>query len=178
MTAAEGCAGALDRRPCGRAAPAARTPTDDNALYRFLAENTGDVIVRLDLEGRLLYASPAAKDLFGYAPEDLVGTLSLDLVHSDDAEALRSKLAALAAGQSDRLTASCRARRRDGAWAWIETNFRLVRAPSGRPREVIGSPATSPSASGWRTGSASRRRSRRWVSSRAASPTTSTISSS
>jgi PAS domain S-box-containing protein len=138
MTAAEDCAGALDRRPCGRAAPAARTPTDDNALYRFLAENTGDVIVRLDLEGRLLYASPAAKDLFGYAPEDLVGTLSLDLVHSDDAEALRSKLAALAAGPSDRLTASCRARRRDGAWAWIETNFRLVRAPSGRPREVIG----------------------------------------
>src|SRR3712207_5792583 len=119
-------------------APAEDQPDESHALYRFLAENTGDVIVRSDLAGRSLYVSPAASDLYGCAPADLVGTHILDSVHPDDAIGLRSRITTLARGTVDRITASYRARRHDGTWAWVETNFRLVRAASGKPREIVG----------------------------------------
>ncbi len=113
-------------------------PDESHALYRFLAENTGDVIVRSDLAGRSLYVSPAASDLYGCPPADLVGTHILDCVHPDDAIGLRSRITTLARGTVDRVTASYRARRHDGTWVWVETNFRLVRAASGKPREIVG----------------------------------------
>ncbi len=128
----------LRRRRNGNGAADPLKPTGENeALYRFLAENTGDLIVRSDLQGLLLYVSPASRDLFGCAPADLVGTRSLDAVHPEDAETFRSRTSALAMGASDRVTASYRARRRDGTWVWVETNFRLVRAQTGEPREII-----------------------------------------
>jgi PAS domain S-box-containing protein len=118
--------------------PAAGAADGGDALYRFLAENTGDVIVRCSLEGHLLYVSPAAHDLFGRAPSDLLGARILDLVHPDSSGSLGARIAALASGTSDRATASYRARRQDGAWIWVETGFRLVRTPAGEPQEIVG----------------------------------------
>src|SRR5213075_1490860 len=53
------------------------------AKYRRIAESTVDLIAQSDLEGRLTYVSPSCSSL-GFAPERLVGSLSVDGLHPDD----------------------------------------------------------------------------------------------
>ena len=69
---------------------------DSEARYRFLAENTSDIIVRASMAGTLLYVSPAVRAL-GYEPEALVGTSAHLLVHADDLQQFLANMAALEA---------------------------------------------------------------------------------
>jgi PAS domain S-box-containing protein len=57
----------------------------DRAEYRFRAfvEHASDMIICLDADGRLLYASPAAERITGHRPEDYVGTIPVQLFHPD-----------------------------------------------------------------------------------------------
>jgi PAS domain S-box-containing protein len=51
--------------------------------YRLLADSTTDVIVWSELDTTRRYVSPAARNVFGYEPEELLGTRPLDFVHPD-----------------------------------------------------------------------------------------------
>lgn len=66
----------------GRAAEAALAKSE--ALYRLLGENATDMIGRTSLDGVRRYVSPAARDVLGYEPEELIGLHTADLVHPDD----------------------------------------------------------------------------------------------
>ncbi|HPO14116.1 MAG TPA: PAS domain S-box protein [Candidatus Hydrogenedentes bacterium] len=43
------------------------------ARYRSLVDNSGDIVWRMDLQGRFTFVSSAAKALAGYDPEELLG---------------------------------------------------------------------------------------------------------
>ena len=90
--------------------------------YPHLVAAWGDVTTVVDLDGRYLYCSAAAKDVFGWEPGELVGTCEDDFVHPDD-------VAALFGGRSERallgpLTTSYRFRCRDGSYRWVEATSR------------------------------------------------------
>ena len=42
--------------------------------FRFLAENTGDVVM-LSRDGRIEWISPAVRTMLGWEPEDLIGAV-------------------------------------------------------------------------------------------------------
>ena len=50
--------------------------------YRLLAEHVRDVIYALDAEGRFTYVNPRAKEILGYAAEDLLGRYFTDILTS------------------------------------------------------------------------------------------------
>ncbi len=52
--------------------------------FRLLAENATDVVFRTDISGTIQWASAATTAVLGRAPEDLVGTLVMDLVDPRD----------------------------------------------------------------------------------------------
>ena len=45
-----------------------------------------DAVCVVDPDGRFLYVSAAAKTIFGYTPEEMVGLQMIDLVHPSDRE--------------------------------------------------------------------------------------------
>ncbi|HLY60848.1 MAG TPA: response regulator [Terriglobia bacterium] len=53
--------------------------------FRLIAENIGDLIAVLDLEGKRLYNSPSYKDILG-DPAALRGSLSFNEIHPEDRE--------------------------------------------------------------------------------------------
>ncbi|MDO9224505.1 MAG: PAS domain S-box protein [Pseudomonadota bacterium] len=61
---------------------------EQEAFFRLIAENMGDLVAVLDLEGRRLYNSPSYGKLFG-DPEALKGTDSFAEIHPDDQERVR-----------------------------------------------------------------------------------------
>jgi PAS domain S-box-containing protein len=112
--------------------------TASEARYRLLAENTSDVIIRADLEGTLLYVSPACRAM-GYEPEDLIGTSATRLVHPDDLQRFELNSAPLYAGEAPDPSANRQHRylTGDGRWIWLEGNPHFVRDAEGRPIEIV-----------------------------------------
>lgn len=97
--------------------------------YRWLAESTTDLISRHARDGTFLYASQAARDLLGYAPQELIGVSAYDLFHPSDLADLLNK--------SPRVyyhdgfyQQTYRFRAKDGRYVWFETTSRTRRDPT------------------------------------------------
>ncbi|MGH2366569.1 MAG: putative bifunctional diguanylate cyclase/phosphodiesterase [Chloroflexota bacterium] len=86
------------------------------AHFRSLVANATEVIAIVDAAGTLRYQSPAAERVWGYAPEQLTGTNTHDLVHPDDRAAAQALFAQVLAGSGTTLTAELRLRHANGTW--------------------------------------------------------------
>lgn len=64
------------------------TLVEREAEFRALAEGSRDAILRLDAMGIIRYASPAARVLFQYEPQQLVGRHVAELAANDDVPTL------------------------------------------------------------------------------------------
>ena len=101
---------------------------DSDARYRVIAENARDIVVQMDRDARILYASPSVQ-MMGFSPEEVIGRRGPDFVHGDDLQRLLDNTAyVLKGGQSDAAQdRRYRFRRKDGGYRWYEGNpSRLV----------------------------------------------------
>ncbi len=69
--------------------------------YRLLADNVTDVIVRYDLDGCIVYASPSVRQ-YGFRPEDIVGGPVGELVHPGDRAIARQSFVDVMEGRPGR----------------------------------------------------------------------------
>src|SRR5207248_159917 len=88
--------------------------------FRSLVQNASDLIAILDSAGRVGYASPAVRSLWGQAPEQVHGMNVLDLVHPDERSSAEVYLANLLAVPSSTLSTELRLRHSDGSWRDFE----------------------------------------------------------
>ena len=110
---------------------------DAQSAFESIAAQTGDVIVRVNLQGILTYVSPAIR-LHGLKPEDLIGTSGIGLFHPEDQLKIIATTAALLRGESmSSQTLERRFRNADGAWVWAEGSPTLRRDSEGNPIEII-----------------------------------------
>jgi diguanylate cyclase (GGDEF)-like protein/PAS domain S-box-containing protein len=118
---------------------AERQLAKSEARYRHLADNSTDMIFKLDMQFVRQYVSPASLEILGYAPEELVGMKPVNMVHPEDASRVTEAYQALANGL-DRTSVINRIRHRDGRWLWVEAEMRLVRdTGTGSPLCILGS---------------------------------------
>ena len=92
--------------------------------YRNLVEEVSDVVYAADREGLTTYVSPAAKRIYGYEPESLVGRGFVGLLHPDDVALVTGALSEALLGRRDavdhRLLAA------DGTVRWVRNQVRLI----------------------------------------------------
>ncbi|HEY9216575.1 MAG TPA: PAS domain S-box protein [Phenylobacterium sp.] len=102
---------------------AARNP---DALDRLIAENTLDIVLQFDRDGRILYASPSCRAA-GYAPEEMIGHLGAAFIHPDEVERLLANTRDLADGFNDPTrNRRYRVRMKNGGYRWYEGNPSLT----------------------------------------------------
>ncbi len=87
--------------------------------FRALIEKSSDGIALVDGTGRMLYLSPSIKEVQGYSPEELLGRNAFELMHPDDQELTRTRLAELLRGTRS-VSAEYRFRHKDGSWPWFK----------------------------------------------------------
>ncbi len=100
----------------------ARSLQKSERLYRMLAENMTDLIVRYDAETRISFASPAGGALLGRDPRSLAQTSIADLVHPEDRAAVIAKLSAWDLSEDVHSGIECRLAHANGEWVWVEAN--------------------------------------------------------
>jgi diguanylate cyclase (GGDEF)-like protein/PAS domain S-box-containing protein len=107
------------------------------SLHRLVTENSRDVIIVADFDGKRSYVSSAVQSMFGWNPEEATAHTALQLVHPEDlykAEAARRELQS---GSEDALV-ECRIRKANGEYLWVEAALRLIRDPStGLPSGIL-----------------------------------------
>ncbi len=106
-------------------------PVDDAALAAFAAEACPDVMVVVDPDGAVRWASASVQRVLGFLPGDHVGRAIWDFVHPDDMVA-----AAGAVSEASRTTgyhqpALFRVRHQQGHWVECEVNGQTVDGPEG-----------------------------------------------
>ncbi len=97
---------------------------DSEEQYRLIAEHSRDLIVLLDSEGHVLYASPSHQSVLGYAPIVLIGRIALSIVHPDDREPMLREWAKLAT--KGHIQVTIRAQHANGDWLWLETSSSIL----------------------------------------------------
>jgi len=94
--------------------------TEREEYFRRLIEQAQDIIAVLDAVGTIRYASPSVLRLLGYAPEELIGLLLVEMVHPDDVvPTLRVFSEGVATGQGGRLL-ELRVLHKDGTYRMLE----------------------------------------------------------
>ena len=107
------------------------------ARYRLLADHSTDIIARFAPDGRVLYVSPAVKQVLGYEPETIVGRYAFDLRHDDDADTTSTAIHR-ALSLKEPVRTEHRFRHADGHFVWLETVGTAVLDPiTGEVKEVI-----------------------------------------
>ncbi|MEG3143436.1 PAS domain S-box protein [Sphingomonas sp. RT2P30] len=124
-------------RDVGERRAAERRLAESERAYRLLADHASDIIARIDLDGVRRYVSPACRTIFGFEPEELIGSTPLGQVHPDDRAPVEQGLRALLSSDEGTVL-RYRQRHRDGNYVWMETSYTLVRDPVSRaPLELI-----------------------------------------
>jgi PAS domain S-box-containing protein len=90
------------------------------------------MMTRQTADGIFRYVSPASEVLTGYAPHELIGRSSYDVIHPDEQPKLRRVFTTLPGKQPEQ-TAAYRLRQKNGEYIWVKTSYKFV--PDG---EVLG----------------------------------------
>ena len=88
--------------------------------FRALVEHSSDGVVLIDSQARVVYLSPAVRNVEGYEPEELIGQRGNVNAHPDDAPQLRSAMQQLLATPNKSVPLLWRQRHKDGHWIWLE----------------------------------------------------------
>ncbi len=102
----------------------------EQETYRLISQTSTDAILQVGLDGRILWASPAAREILGHPPRALVGMAAVDLIHPQRREEYAQRIAqATSEGADTRLEYP--AVRPDGSTVWVESAGRFARDEQG-----------------------------------------------
>lgn len=107
--------------------------------FRFVADHTSDMVVRMKMGTGLTYVSPASRAVLGYSPSEMIGKQPADMVAPEDVERIRAFLGGrIARGETvSNEGYEYRGIHKDGHQVWLEANPRLVINGAGEMTEIV-----------------------------------------
>ena len=85
-------------------------------------ETSRDWIWSIDLQGTHTYSNPAVEAILGYTPDELIGGVSLELLHPDDRRDIEARLPEWIGEKRGWRNQVLRWRHKNGDWRWLESN--------------------------------------------------------
>lgn len=105
-------------------------------MYRLLAEHSQDVVSLHDVDGRVLYVSPAFERMLGFESHRVVGHEPWSLVHLNDVDTVRQFLLEPIVKGAPHASAVFRMRHRQGHHVWVELTATPVLGANGAVNRV------------------------------------------
>ena len=107
-------------------------------LYRFIAENTGDVILYYSPEGKFNYISPNIEKLTGYTPEEYARFGPLENVVAHYHPILKEAFKKLTNG-AESLSVEYRLYHKTGKEVWAQSRIKVIRDENGQMVSLLSS---------------------------------------
>jgi PAS domain S-box-containing protein len=106
--------------------------------YRMLAENSTDLISKLNSQGEFVYLSPLCREMTGYETGELMGRNIFSFVHRDDRSMMMGHYNRIMA-LPDIFTINYRFRLKDGEYRWVESRCKRLLSGNGTVEGMIAS---------------------------------------
>ncbi|WP_260596592.1 PAS domain S-box protein [Sphingomonas endolithica] len=103
---------------------------ESDMRYRLMAENSSDVIVTSDLEGRTTFVSPSSVAVTGYTSEERMGHRPANITHPDDLAELLATFRRLKGGTTGERVRWRLWHNTEARWVWVESSPALLRDPA------------------------------------------------
>lgn len=87
--------------------------------FRSLIKNSADVIMVMGGKSEVLFASDSLYTVTGYTPEEVLGVVSVEMVHPDDQPAINENFKKVLEGTTV-MNHAYRRRKKDGTYIWCE----------------------------------------------------------
>jgi PAS domain S-box-containing protein len=98
-----------------------RDQRENEALLREITENSSDMIIKLDIHGRIKYVTAALKEILGRGKDDAIDKHIFDFVYQDDKERILKKVRKLiTSATTTNIKYKCRCLHADGSIVWLE----------------------------------------------------------
>ncbi len=107
------------------------TITESEASHRMISEHASDVITRFDPKFFRTYVSPACREVFGYEPDELIGTFGPDIIHAGDRPGVAAMVLDMGRGNVPCAQITYRCIRKDGQCVWVESAVRRLPTDEG-----------------------------------------------
>lgn len=131
---------------CGQLTTALRRKQVEEALresqarYQNLVETSHDLIWSVDAEGKITFMNRAAKEIYGYEPEELIGHSFIELMSSENSQPADFGMIKELIGQADEFTGvESHILHRDGRQIILSANSKVMRDEQGRITGITGS---------------------------------------
>jgi diguanylate cyclase (GGDEF)-like protein/PAS domain S-box-containing protein len=111
---------------------------NDEQSFKFLTENSADMIFRCDFTPKFTYVSPSSIRLLGKAPEEFIGLHPSSAVFAEDMVIVLEHIEEL--GKPGALPSNVAVRffHKNGSLVWMEVSARMVEdAETGKPTGMI-----------------------------------------
>ena len=92
--------------------------------YRLLSENSSDITLLTNSDRKIVFISPSVKEILGYEPEELIGSIAFDLIHPDDRKVAKTKGDGIRNNDATIRTV-VRMRKKNGEYRWVESNGKI-----------------------------------------------------
>jgi len=99
------------------------------ARFRLLAVSSRDAILLVNLEAKVLYASPAVTEMLGWDLDDVQGMSYREAFHHEDMSVAEAIFRGAREGKHPGMF-QFRCLKKDGSYLWMEASLRMYREPS------------------------------------------------
>lgn len=104
--------------------------------YRFLTDNSSDMIARFDLDGVYIFLSPSCQSLFGFSAQHMTGRAVTDFIMPEDCVIFQNAL--LLMGSTDQAqTLLFRSQHDSSKTVWIEYTLKRIINPRSGVIEIV-----------------------------------------
>jgi PAS domain S-box-containing protein len=103
---------------------------ESEAKYRRITENMSDIVIDVDAQGVIRYASPSYRKIFGDKPENLIGRSALNGIHPEDRKRVAANFMEAVDKKTDK-ELEFRWRHANGHYLWLRASGRPMYAPAG-----------------------------------------------
>lgn len=107
--------------------------------FRFITENTTDLITQHNNDGTFSYVSNSSKDIIGYNPEELIQRSPYDFIHPDDLHKIQ-KVHKDIARELKTKPLIFRFRKKDNNYIWMESIAKVILS---NKHQIIGMQSSS-----------------------------------
>lgn len=106
------------------------------SYYKMTADNLSDVISTHKSGGEVLFVSAPLYRMFGYTPEEFVGTSSYEYIHPKDVDTIREAFNNPSKGQTPMIQ-TLRMKHKNGSYIWVEITIKNIWNIDGSLKEMI-----------------------------------------
>ncbi len=99
---------------------AEQTERQSEQHFRTLIENSSDIVMIFDREGKIAYQSPSVERILGYAQDLLIGKKGISFIHPEDRVAIKDAYQILAQNPQNEVMREYRFHHKDGSWCVLE----------------------------------------------------------